>query len=390
LIVNPTTEADPRRALLAEVAVIATALQADVMALVLEVQKQVARFKADEISFDEATFWLKSLVGSFFTYADGLTYSIRANVASSANFLGDQLSRSLRRDLDTSKRLPLERAVLVALKSLASLCSIAPVVNTGNEDFRGFKALMDARERFVHPKNHTDVWPVEILPTFKPALEWFFHTWRDTLIACGSAIGFPLPSAPQTQRFSFRDDSLAPFIAKRREWEEQRETGFVPDLRDVVFPLMDDTGRAMDALLGRRIETVLPKDCAARNLVRMLFVEVEGTTLIVASLINKYDNGEAPSGSLLVGPHEQVRTNIIALLERFSSRFGRGRRIPQQGKGWEAFPTARALRNRVTHPKSARDLTLDSQDLDMLIELAGWWHGHADACLELEPTCIPA
>ena len=127
--------------------------------------------QAGEISLYEATFWLKSLAGAFFAYADGLTYSIRETAASSADLLSDRLSRNLLRDLNTSKRLPLERAVAVALKSLCHLCLATPVIDTSSEDFRGFKALMEARERFVHPKSHLDVCPFELFPTINPALE---------------------------------------------------------------------------------------------------------------------------------------------------------------------------------------------------------------------------
>ena len=387
---NPADATDPRRAFLAQIALVAFALQSDVTALSFEAQKQVTLFKADAISLDEATFWLKSLVGSFFAYADGLSYSIRENAASSADLLGNRLSRNLLRDLDTSKRLPLERAVSVALKSLAHLCSAPPVIDTSTEDFRGFKALTDARERFVHPKSHIDVCPFELFPTVNPALEWFFHTLRETFIVCGRTLGFPLQTPPQGRRFYFSDDKLAPFAAKRAEWEAARETGFVPDLRDVIFPLMDDTGRAMNAMLGRGLEPALPVDCTARNFVRTLFVEIEGSVLIAASLLHSRDHAEPPSASLLAGSHEEVRNNVVVLLEKFSSRFGRRHTVLRHGSGWEAFVAARALRNKVTHPKSVNDLALNIGDLDTLMELAGWWHGDAGECLELNPGRVPA
>jgi len=388
-IMNPEDATDPRRTFLAQIALVATALQSDVTALSLEAQEQVTRFKADEISLYEATFWLKSLAGAFFAYADGLTYSIRETAASSTDLLGDRLSRNLLRDLDTSKRLPLERAVAVALKSLCHLCVATPVIDTSTEDFRGFKALTEARERFVHPKSHLDVCPFELFPTINPALEWFLHTLRQTFIICGRSLGFPLQTPPQGRRFYFADDKLAPFAARRSEWEAKRETGFVPDLRDVVFPLMDDTSRAMNAMLGRGIKTALQIDCTARNFVRTLFVEIEGSVLIAAALLHSRANAEPPSASLLSGSHEEVRNNVVVLLEKFSSRFGKRHTVLRYGKGWDAFATARALRNRVTHPKSVEDLALQSGDLDSLMELAGWWHGNASECLELNSGRVP-
>lgn len=369
---------------LSHISAVGTALQDDVNMLALETKHQVRRFKSDEVSLPVVCFWHKSLVRSFFAFADGLAFTIREILHADTNSF--QLSAKLKRKLDTTKRLPLKRAVPIAFRSLAQVYSVVPTLDTGGEDFRGFKTLTDARDRFVHPKSHADICPLELFPAVSPSLEWFFVAWRDTILACLESLNLDMPpESARSRRFSFRDKTVPRFTAIREAWDAERRSDFVSDLRDVVCPLMEDTGRAMDALGGHTTVTALPKTCTARNLVRTIFSEIEGTVLIAATLLHRYRSDPAPSKELLVGSHHAVRDNVVLTLENFSQAFGIDHQVDRDGDGWQAFIVARELRNRMTHPKSAADLMFQPGDLDALLNLIGWWHSQAANCTTLEP-----
>lgn len=376
--------------LLTQVSTVGTSLLGDVTSLALEAKQQVSLFKAGEVSLEEACFWLKSLVGAFFASADGIAFTIREVLRTNIDSLGVEFSRRVQRDLDTTKHLPLERAVPVALRSLAAVFTAPSAIDTGTEDFRGFKVLTDCRERFTHPKNHLDVCPAEMFPTINASIEWFLFAWRSTLFECLKAEGLnPTFDVSSDRRFMFSDRDLAPFSAVRDKSEAERISGFASDLHEVIFPLQDDTGRAKDALSQRNTITSVPASCAARNLVRTLFAEIEGTVLIAAALLHKYRAAPAPSPALLIGAHEAVRTAVVETVEEFSREFGVGRRVIPSGESWKAFTAMREVRNRISHPKVPSDLEVGGAERDAMLKLTVWWRDQAEACLEFTPSSVP-
>jgi len=369
--------------LLGRVAHVATTLQHDVLAFSLEARPQVVRFQAGEISLEDVCFWHKALAGAFFTFAEGLCFVLREAITENAHRL--ELSQKLRRQLAPESRVELERLVPIALRHFARLFNAEAAVDTSTEDFRGFRALTEAREAFAHPKNHAEVCPFNLFPTLSPACEWFFLAWRSTLVACTSSLGHTLGanSEAPVQRRQFTDARLKAFANRRVEFDAERNSGdFLEDLKDVIFPLMRDTLRAIEAMRNSNTATALPATCGLRNLVRVLFSQIEGTTLIAADLLHRFASGEPVEKKLLIGDSAEVRERIVATLDAFSERFASPRKIQRIGVGWEAFVPARALRNRLTHPHSGRDLIVGPEELEIVLSLASWWRTEIHPCFD--------
>lgn len=369
--------------LLSRVAQVAAALQQDVLSFSLETGEQVVRFQAGEISLEDVCFWHKSLAGAFFAFADGLCFVLREAISDNADRLA--LPQKLRHLLDPKSRGELERVAPAALRYFARLFDAQVVVDTSTEDFRGFRALTAAREAFTHPKNHAEVCPFTLFPTLSPACEWFFLAWRSTLVACTSALSHtPAELEAPAQRHQFKDATLKAFAARRAEFDADRKSGdFVEDLKDVIFPLMKDTPRAIEAMRNTNTATALPATCGLRNLLRVLFSQIEGSTFVAADLLHRFANGAAVDKWLLIGDSVEVRTRIADTLDAFSACFATPRRIQRSGAGWDAFPLARALRARLTHPHSGHDLIVGPKELDVVLSLAAWWRTEVHPCFDV-------
>jgi hypothetical protein len=242
-----------RLGILVELGQIGTVLQQDLIALGAEVTRQVELFKQGELDLESVCYWHKALAGAFFASADGVCFAVREAVLHNAHSFGIDFSQKVRRSLAPDSRLPLEKAAPLAFRSLARLFTADFSVDTSGEPFRGFKVLTDAREAFVHPKDHAEVCPFSLFPTLSSAAEWFLIQWRSLLVACTRALGHPLQgdTAP-TPRFSFRDELLTAFARARAEWDEGKNFGdFIEDLAGVVCPL-EETPPALSRLITPR------------------------------------------------------------------------------------------------------------------------------------------
>lgn len=385
---GPPYQKETEIELLGRVDQVAATLQQDVLAFTIEGGKQAARFqhasKAAEASLEDACFWHKSLAGAFFAFADGLCFVLREAITENANRLA--LSQKLRRILEPESRVELEKLFPLALRHFARLFNAEVTVDTSTEDFRGFRALTEAREAFTHPKNHAEVCPFTLFPTLIPACEWFFLTWRSTLVACthaSHALGHIPGASAQVpiQRFQFRDAKLKAFASRRVAYDAERKQGdFIEDLKDVIFPLMRDTIRAIEVMRNTNTATAVPATCGLRNLVRVLFSQIEGSVLIAAEFLHRFAGGKPVDRRLLIGSSVEVRDRIVVTLDAFAEHFASHRKIQRMGAGWEAFLPTRSLRNRLTHPHSGRDLIVGPEDLDTVLTLASWWQAEAHPC----------
>jgi hypothetical protein len=349
------------------------------------VARQVDLFKQGELDLEGVCYWHQALAGAFFASADGVCFAVREAILHNAHSCGIELSEKTRRSLAPYSRAPLEKLAPLAFRILARLFSADLKVDTSDEAFRGFKALTSARESFAHPKNHKEVCPFSLFPTLISAAQWFLAQWRSLLVACMRALGHPLQGeSTPIARFRFRDELLTAFARARAEWDEGRNVGdFTEDLAGVVLPVRMNTVRALETYNAKNTITDIPATCRLRNLIRFLFIEIEGSVLIASTLLTRSVSPPASdSRGLLTGPHEEVRGKIADTLDAFGAQFGSGRPVSRTGPGWDAFPPLRELRNRLTHPHSARDLLVGADSLDMALTLASWWRQEAHSCLD--------
>jgi hypothetical protein len=171
---------------------IGTNLQQDVVAFSAEVARQVELFKDGALDLETVCYWHQALAGAFLAFADGTCFAIREAIVANATACGVELTAKARRALAPESRTPLEKLAPLAFRTLARLFGADFAVDTSGEAFRGFKALTDAREAFTHPKDHTEVCPFSLFPTFSSSAKWFLIQWRALLVACTRALGHSL------------------------------------------------------------------------------------------------------------------------------------------------------------------------------------------------------
>jgi hypothetical protein len=378
---------DPKGLLgiLTETSNVAMALQLDQLPLQQKITLEDKRYRAGQISLEELGFWYKCLIRAFLAQIDGLCNAMRMAIVQHGPTLGLVLSRKDERDLSRQGRIPVDRSVVLAFRNFPKLFNADYRFDNSGADFRGFTALLEARDKFTHPKTIQHLCPFEMFPTMNPSIEWLYGNFGDMLRSCISAIGFQVKeSVTYERRFYFKDDSLTHFEEARRRYDgEKSDDGLIGQLRGITFALWDDTKLAL-----RSISETIKEDsgpaCAIRNFTRALFSEIEGCVFVAALSLYRFRTGyEEPKEELLIGSHEEVRARIISTLEAFSQEFGTNIIIEKEGPAWGDFLAARELRNRLIHPKAASDLELCVGDMDMIMKVSNWWHSSVDGCFEL-------
>jgi hypothetical protein len=373
--------------LLGDVFAASGALQVDQLPLQERAKLEAQRYEEGQISLEELGFWYKSLIRAFLAQVDGLCSIMRAAIIQHASTLGINLPRKDDRDLSKAGRMPLERGVVLALRNFPKLFGATYEFDTSGEDFRGFKAMLQARGRFTHPQSRRDVCPPEIFSTTSSSIEWFYGNLRHILMSCVSAIGPQLNDGNSSvRRFRFHDESMNRIEEARSLQDvEMVEDEFIGRLQDITLALWEDTTLALNFVYETfALDSSVNPYCAVRNFIRTLFSEIEGCVFVAAFSLSRFRVGYGePTEDLLVGSHEEVRGRIFSTLESFSQEFGTGAVIKKTEPEWDSFMMARELRNRFTHPKSPSDLDLRPEELDTVIKVSSWWHTNIDGFFEL-------
>lgn len=387
VMTNPLITDEQALVLIGELSNTATSLQADALQIAPLVQVERARFEKQEISLEEMSFWLKSLVHAVLPFAEGLCSNIREVMTRHADKLQGRVTpKQLAALTNKSQDPPLERALSLTFRTLPVLFGVSYEPDTSGADFRAFKEMLRARAAFTHPKTPPDIHPLELIATVNSGLEWLLHAWRDLLLACAARVRDVSGMARGTKKFPFNDQRLADFRARAKELAEaeERKGEVFGALSRMIFGLMDDTKRAELLVTDKSGERPLPSEVAFRNLARFLFSEIEGSVFIAAYYLYRYGFvDEKPQKELLIGSHEEVRDRIIDTLETFSRYFGVDYRVPRDSAGWDAFSAARGLRNRLVHPKDALAFQFRNGDLDQLLATRNWWCEEVHGCLSL-------
>ena len=352
----------------------------DLQALTPIVTEEVDRFKRGELSVEKVFFWQKSLARAFFALVDVLCSALCQSVIDYAERLEVPLSRGKRKELARTRVAPLKRLDL-ALSFFPLLFGRDIGINKEPSDGRALEVLYECRELFTHPKEPRAVFPAALLVALNPALEWLIATWLSLFATCAQRSGFPVDIHLPRRRFRF-DEKLIPTFEERLKplYEASQEDEVISLLRKTVIALTDETRLALDLLnksAGQEIKVGAP--CAARNLVRTLFSDIEGSVFALASIAG----GQPPKRELLSGTDEEVRERIACILENFSRELGEGVVVDRVGPEWESFSRSRRLRDHITHPHKPEDFNLEQIEWDAVFKTLSWWHIQVRGCLRL-------
>jgi hypothetical protein len=130
-----------------------------------------------------------------------------------------------------------------------------------------------------------------------------------------------------------------------------------------------------------------------RNLVRSSFAAIEGLTwaLKAAALrIHEIGRVEFDQGEMALLSERtfeleddgkvrlrfarlQLKSNIRFAVKAFAKANAVEAKLDCGGVGWAAFREAKAIRDRLVHPKNAADLTVSDAEVNVLDRALTWW-----------------
>lgn len=389
------TEQDLYKEILADASRTFDTLESDVLAFAEATADAVEAYNCERVGLDEMCFWYKSLVRAFLAQVEAQCSILRVLTATHAADLHAQVPASKLRNIGAiHRRATIEDNVKLAFRHFPALFGISTPFDASDENYRGFRALTKARARFTHPRTEQDICPLELFPSAKPAMEWFFLNWKSILLRCIAAANALSLDDRQLQIPSlYKDVALAPF---RDVPNESRilptDNEMIHVVRTVSLRLLADTSRAKRLIRGStETEAVIGSCAVVRCLIRTMFSEIEGTLRMAESLLRRCrgEDGEVEE-SFLDGSHEDVRELMALTMEAFSREFGFGEPVDREGEAWEAFIHAREARDRLTHPKKPEDLNVRSEDLTTILRVESWWHrGDIEQCMKLNAARLP-
>jgi hypothetical protein len=375
------------QATLQDAAMIVLALRDDTVALANRTRIETERYKAGIIGTEEICYWYKCLIATVLSLAEGVCNRMRELTLTHAGEMNLSLSKRRSEELDPRRSAPLERSTSLAFRYFPKLFGIDFDFDSSTDSFRGFKALLDSREAYTHPKRYSDLYPIKFFPLLRPVSRWYLDNLKEVLKKCGTAAGLSTSYAETTpEPTTFKDSDLNPYLKIWENWAVSKDgVGFIENLGNVYFGLLKDTSRAMTMISDANRGSEIPAACAWRNFTRFLFYEIEGSVFLAGLQLHRYaDSYQQPTKDLLIGDHEAVLERALSTLETFSRIFGKSVIIKRDAEHLTTFIQARSLRNRLTHPCDPGALTIKSEETSVLLHLLSWWHEEPARCLSID------
>lgn len=168
---------------------------------------------------------------------------------------------------------------------------------------------------------------------------------------------------------------------------ESTRAAAVFELKAIYPVLFDDVMRAEELFAGT------PSDFANRNRVRAYFAYVEGVAYVMRQITAASLDGldvlsDVDMDKLMDRKRKILPCGKVEFRQKFME-MGEGLRFtlsrypvahgindyePALGAGWNNMIAAIKIRNRVTHPKSAADLTLTLAEVACVDASRKWWY----------------
>lgn len=163
---------------------------------------------------------------------------------------------------------------------------------------------------------------------------------------------------------------------------------------DFTKILVDDVAAALARYEASQTQSSM------RDVVRAAFAAIEGTVWIfrehVVDAATATYGLEPEEKAILEEETFQVNAqgkitrqarflplhNSIRFVARVAKRLVSREVVDFSQSGWQKLQDATLIRNRITHPKSASDLTLSQSDVETVLDAMYWWLAQAAGAME--------
>ncbi|HEX3556063.1 MAG TPA: hypothetical protein VIA62_22830 [Thermoanaerobaculia bacterium] len=336
-----------------------------------------------KVSIWDLAFWGKSVLRTFLSQIEALSYTLRKLVVDFADELGVELSDEKRSEL-REPQLGLVESLQLSFRSFPVLFGTEYQLDLSGDGWQALATLVDIRNELTHPETVEQLMGREIYRSLAPAQAWFFARFEELLSLCagvipGAAPPFGFPSIPshgyekQIELFEKDDDSsLRPASLQSLEYAR------------VAFSiLLDDTSRGIsgsttlskiDTLLGRNGQLGL------KCWVRAFASEVECTVAVVKLVIaSSKDVSLSAEDRLSLEGDFEADEQLARVLNLWSREFGAQKQIKAGGANAQALLNVLKIPHRLAHPKSPKDLRVSLKEVELMGNADNWFRDVTNA-----------
>jgi hypothetical protein len=360
---------------------------------------------------EETAYFIRKAIRAFVGQVDGVSFAIRRAVLASAAEVGlaltvrERAALSERRYERATDAISEKNALLntpdslkLALRYFPRLFGSTYALDSSGVAWRAFNRLVDVRNGFTHPKGFDDFSPVNALFVLQPTFMWFFHQMQLLYADCAPRIGISISLvAPMDDPFAEYDEAAHPWLTVFSE-EDYRTIAANPSqslelAKRMLAVAHSEEHRAFGELNRKDYSVLTPRGQSdARNAVRTLFSTVEA----VMFTAQRFIEAAAARGAIHLSDDDrssftdgELEDRFVASLELWSREFGNSYRLKTSGEGWKNFRGARALRNRLTHPKEVASLHIGLNELNYILA-ALHYYKEAHEALRVDPEKLVA
>ena len=276
-------------------------------------------------------------------------------------------------------------------RDFAALFDVELELDFSTEHGKAFLSLAEIRNEIARPRTleHLAAWGVHSF--WAPGHLWYLSQVEGLFSRCAGQIP---EAALASQAYELPDYTYEERPETPSADDEDKEAG--PHSLSVLDHawegfevLQKDTSRAMglaskvgahDLLFGEQGQFGM------RNLVRTFFAEVEGTIAIASSVLADFGGRSelALSDQELedLAARNDLDQKLVEVTKIWSDAFGYQGQIETGGRKWTAFRLALKCRDRIAHPKTAKDLRVSLDELDAILRGQEWLKDFMDLYMD--------
>lgn len=378
-----------RREALARVMAVVDVLTFDTL-LAHEHLAEAANSYTPKSAFDwDMAFTAKTAVRALFAHIEGVSQVMRVTVADYAQECGVPLSPKERLELEEKRvtstgivvdlKLTPTEGLKLAARRFPTLFGISFPLPLQASEWQALTALEKVRRELTHPKTLDHLAARETLVYWLPSLSGYLVASWNLLAACARAIGVePKPLELPRQPYKYQPRQAPTFSAEDHDFIAAHPLRMLEYARVGLGELIQDTTRAtslctrmsqLDSLLGKHGQFGL------RNLARTVVSELEGTLAISKLFVlSSHRRGEielTPS-ELVAFDAPSTMGALLAVSDVWSREFWKGEPVAEDPSLGRKAVRGIAVRDQLTHPKSAKQLEVSLADMEFIMAVSHW------------------